>query len=321
MMMKRLKDSPAAFGLIALALVTAIAAPGFYSASNLRDLALTIAPVLVAAVGMTLVILLGEIDISIGAQYAVCAILAGMSAKAGMPVVIVALIAIAAGALLGLINGILIAQFRIPSIVVTLAAMMALRDLLRWTTEGAWIQNLPPSFQWAGLGQTGGSIVIALVAAAVLAVFLWALQNLRAGRGVYAVGCSSESARLAGLDPKLVLIAVFALSGMLAGLSAVLGSLRFSDIQSGAGVGLEMKVIAAVVVGGASISGGRGSLVGTLLGVILMSAIGTSLTYLGVEAFWEKAVQGAIILAAVVANSISQRAAGSEKRLVATTVH
>jgi rhamnose transport system permease protein len=310
--MRRVMSSPAAFGLIALAIVTAVAAPGFYSGSNLRDLTLTIAPLLVAAVGMTLVILLGEIDISIGAQYAVCAILAGIAAKAGMPVISVALIAMAAGAVLGLVNGVLIAQFRIPSIVVTLAAMMALRDLLRWTTEGAWIQNLPASFQWAGFGQTGGSVLIALIAAIVFATFVWGLGNLGAGRAVYAAGCSPESARLAGLDPKVISIAVFAISGMLAGLSALLGSLRFTDIQSGAGVGLEMKVIAAVVVGGASIAGGRGSLWGTLLGVVLMSTIGTSLTYLGIEAFWEKAVQGAIILAAVIANALS----GSEKRLV-----
>ena len=122
---------------------------------------------------------------------------------------------------------------------------------------------------------------------------------------------------MAGLNPKPITISVFAISGMLAGLAAVLGSLRFTDIQSGAGVGLEMKVIAAVVVGGASIAGGRASLWGTLLGVILMTTIGTSLTYLGIEAFWEKAVQGAIILAAVVANALST---GSEKRLV-PTVH
>ena len=312
-MMKRLTSSPAAFGLIALMVITALKARAFYEPANLQNLAFNMAPLLVAAIGMTLIILLGEIDISIGAQYAICAILAGISAKAGLPVLVVALIAMASGAALGAVNGVLIAQFRIPSIVVTLAAMMALRDLLRWTTEGAWIQNLPSSFQWAGLGQTAGSILIAATAVIVFAGFLWALQNLRAGRAVYAVGCSPESARLAGLDPKAVTIAVFAISGMLAGLAAVLGSLRFTDIQSGAGIGLEMKVIAAVVVGGASIAGGRASLWGTLLGVVLMSTIGTSLTYLGIEAFWEKAVQGGIILAAVIANALS----GLEKRRVA----
>ena len=314
--MRTLKTSPAAFGLIGLLLITALKAPGFYSVANLRDLTLVTAPVLVAAIGMTLVILLGEIDISIGAQYAVCAILTGIAAKAGLPVPIVALIAMAAGALLGAINGTLIARFRIPSIVATLAAMMALRDLLRWTTQGAWIQNLPSSFQWAGLGQSAGALLIVAVALIVFGVFAWALTNLRAGRAVYATGCSPESARLAGMDPKQILLAVFALMGMLTGLAAVLGSLRFTDIQSGAGVGLEMKVIAAVVVGGASIGGGRASLWGTLLGVILMCTIGTSLTYLGIEAFWEKAVQGAIILASVIVNALS----GSEKRLATAAI-
>ena len=305
--------SPAALGLIALLVITALKAPGFYTAANLRDLALVTAPVLVAAIGMTLVILLGEIDISIGAQYAICAILTGIAAKAGLPVILVALISMAAGATLGAINGTLISRFKIPSIVATLAAMMALRDFLRWTTQGAWIQDLPASFQWAGLGQTAGSILIVVTALAVFAAFVWTLQNLRLGRAIYATGCSPESARLAGIDPKQILLGVFSLTGLLVGLAAVLGSLRFTDIQSGAGVGLEMKVIAAVVVGGASINGGRASLWGTLLGVILMCTIGTSLTYLGIEAFWEKAVQGAIILASVVANAVST---GTEKRLV-----
>ena len=315
--MNFLKSSPAATGLIALLAITAWRAPGFYSAANLRDLALVTAPVLVAAIGMTLVILLGEIDISIGAQYAICAILTGIAAKAGFPVLAVAVIAIAAGAMLGAVNGILIARFRIPSIVATLAAMMALRDFLRWTTQGAWIQNLPAGFQWAGLGQTGGSILILAVALAVFGAFDWALSNLRAGRAIYATGCSAESARLAGIDPKQILLSVFALMGALTGLAAVLGSLRFTDIQSGAGVGLEMKVIAAVVVGGASITGGRASLRGTLLGVILMCTIGTSLTYLGIEAFWEKAVQGAIILASVIVNALQP---GSEGKRLASAL-
>lgn len=310
--MKRIFESPAAAGLVALLAITAVAAPAFYSPANLRDLGLTIAPVLVAAIGMSLVILLGEIDISMGAQYAICAVLTGAAAKAGMPVVAAGLIAMVAGGMLGVVNGVLVARFQIPSIVVTLAAMMALRDLLRWVTEGAWIQNLPAGFQWAGLGQNAGTALIIAIALAMFAAFRWALENLRAGRAVFAVGCSPESARLAGIEPMPVKIAVFALSGALTGMAAVLGSLRFSDIQSGAGAGFEMKVIAAVVIGGASIAGGRLSLAGTLLGVILMSAIGTALTYLGIEAYWEKAVQGGIILAAVVVNALSR----TEKRLV-----
>jgi rhamnose transport system permease protein len=300
---KRFAGSPAGLGLVALLGITAIAAPGFYAAANLRDVILTNAPVLIAAIGMTLVILLGEIDISIGAQFAVCSVVAGLLAKSGIGMAGAAIGAALAGALLGALNGVLVARFRIPSIVVTLATMMATRDALRWTTEGAWVQNLPSSFQWAGLGQAAGWWLIVASSLVIFLVFAWALRNLAAGRAVYATGCAPEAARLAGLSPRAVVFCVFVVSGILTGIAALLSSIRFSDIQSNTGVGLEMKVIAAVVVGGASISGGRGTLAGTLLGVALLGVIGTALTFLGVNPYWEKAVQGAIILVGVISDA------------------
>ena len=301
--MKRIAGSPAGLGLAVLLGITAIAAPGFYAPANLRDVVLTNAPVLVASIGMTLVILLGEIDISIGAQFAVCSVVAGLMAKSGMGMAGAAIGAAFAGALLGALNGVLVARFRIPSIVVTLATMMAIRDALRWATEGAWVQNLPAGFQWAGLGQTAGWWLIVACSLAIFLLFRWSLRNLSAGRAVYATGCAPEAARLAGLSPRGVVFSVFVVSGILAGIAGLLSSIRFSDIQSNTGVGLEMKVIAAVVVGGASISGGRGTLAGTLLGVALLGAIGTALTFLGVNPYWEKAAQGAIILVGVISDA------------------
>jgi rhamnose transport system permease protein len=316
--MKRVAGSPAGLGLVALLTITTFAAPGFYAPANLRDVILTNAPVLIAAIGMTLVILLGEIDISIGAQFAVCSVVAGLLAKSGMGMAGAAIGAALAGGLLGALNGVLIARFRIPSIVVTLATMMAIRDALRWTTEGAWVQNLPASFQWAGVGQSAGWWLIVASALAIFLVFAWALRNLAAGRAVYATGCAPEAARLAGLSPRGVVFSVFVVSGILTGIAALLSSIRFSDIQSNTGVGLEMKVIAAVVVGGASISGGRGTLAGTLLGVALLGVIGTALTFLGVNPYWEKAAQGAIILVGV----ISDAWARTEKHgVIAAAVH
>jgi rhamnose transport system permease protein len=315
---RRVAGSPAGLGLVALLAITAIAAPGFYAAANLRDVILTNAPVLIAAIGMTLVILLGEIDISIGAQFAVCSVVAGLLAKSGMGMAGAAIGAALAGGLLGALNGLLVARFRIPSIVVTLATMMAIRDALRWTTEGAWVQNLPASFQWAGVGQSAGWWLIVASSLATFSAFSWALRNLAAGRAVYATGCAPEAARLAGLSPRGVVFSVFVISGILTGVAALLSSIRFSDIQSNTGVGLEMKVIAAVVVGGASISGGRGTLGGTLLGVALLGVIGTALTFLGVNPYWEKAAQGAIILVGV----ISDAWARTEKHgVIAAAVH
>jgi len=305
-------EASAAIAYVALLAVVAVAAPGFYSFANLRDLAIGNAPALIVAVGMTMVILTRQIDISVGSQFAVCSVAAGliakMTAKAGMPIIAVFVAVALIGCVFGAINGALVARLNIPSIVATLAVMVAMRDGLRWATEGAWVQGLPREFQWFGLGQSVGQVVIVVAAIAVSAAFAWGLKNLAAGRAVYAVGSDAEAARLAGVEPRRVVFGVFALMGALTGVAATLNSIQFTDIQSNAGVGLELKAIAAVVVGGTAINGGRGKLVGTLIGVALLGTIGTALTFLGVNPFWEKAIQGAIILAAVASDVVFARA-------------
>jgi rhamnose transport system permease protein len=304
--------APAAIAYIALLAIVAAAAPGFYSLANLRDLAVGNAPVLIVAIGMTMVILTRQIDISVGSQFAVCSVAAGLiaklMAKTGMPIVTVFVAVALVGLLMGAINGALVARLNIPSIVATLAVMVAMRDGLRWATEGRWVQDLPRGFQWFGLGQPIGQAMIVDAALALFIAFAWGLKNLAAGRSVYAVGSAAEAARLAGVEPARVVFGVFALMGALTGVAATLDSIRFTDIQSNAGVGLELKAIAAVVVGGTAINGGRGSLAGTLIGVALLGTIGTALTFLGVNPYWEKAIQGAIILAAIASEVIFARA-------------
>jgi rhamnose transport system permease protein len=211
------------------------------------------------------------------------------------------------GAAFGLLNGALVAYVRIPSIVVTLATMTALRDGLRWTTEGAWVQNLPAGFQWLGLTQQAFPTVAASLTFGLTIAFAWGMRHLAAGRAIYATGSNADAARLAGLDAAAVKATVFTVLGTLTGLAALLNAVRFNQIPSNLGIGLEMKVIAAVVVGGASVSGGTGGIAGTLLGVILLAAIGPALTFLGVSPYWERAIQGAIILVAVAAERIRIR--------------
>ena len=261
-----------ALAYAALLLVVGIAAPSFFTAANLRDLVLSNAPVLLIAIGMTLVILTGQIDISVGAQFAICSVAVGVLAKAGVPVLLLIPAAALIGGTMGAINGGLIARLKIPSIVATLAAMVVMRDSLRWITQGSWVQNLPANFQWFGLGQLTGQLFIVIITALIFAAFAWSLGNLTAGRAVYAVGSDTEAARLAGINPPAVVFSVFMLTGVLTGIAALLNSIRFIDVQSNAGVGLEMKAIAAVVVGGTAITGGRGSLIGTLIGVALLGA-------------------------------------------------
>ncbi len=301
------REASVALAIVALGLVLALAAPGFFARDNLSDLFLANLPVLIVALGMTLIILTGQIDISVGSVFAIAGVIAGLLAKTGLPMPLVAVAACLVGAALGGLNGALVSYVRIPSIVVTLATMVALRDGLRWATDGAWIQDLPASFQWLGLTQASYPFVAFGTATALTLGLAWGLRHLAAGRAIYATGSNREAARLAGLHTALVTFAVFALAGGLTGLAAVLNSVRFNQIPSNAGLGLELKVIAAVVVGGTAITGGRGSVAGTVLGVVLLGAIGPALTFLGVSAYWERAIQGAIILAAVAFDALRDR--------------
>ena len=301
------REAGVAAALAALLLLLAIAAPSFFQAANLRDLLVANAPVLVAAVGMTIVILARQIDISIGSQFAITGVLAGLLAKTGLPMPIVTAGVMLAGALLGGVNGVLVAFAGLPAIVVTLATMVLWREGLRWRTEGVWVEDLPARFQWFGLGQSAGRAAIVVASLVVFAAFAWGLTRVAAGRAVYATGSDPEAARLVGIHPARVVSGAIVLMGALTGLAAVLTSIQFIDVQTSAGAGLEMKVIAAVVVGGAAISGGRGTLLGTLLGVALLGTIGPALSFLGTQAYWERALQGLVILLAVSTDALPGR--------------
>ena len=297
------REISAALAYVVLLTLVGLIAPSFFSGGNLRDLDLNNAPVLLVAVGMTMVILVGEIDISVGSQFAVCSVAAGWLAKEGMSIPLLLPSVILIGAAMGAVNGILVGRLRLPSIIVTLAMLVAWRDALRWVTQGAWVQDLPAGFQWFGLGQTGGQILIVAIALIVLISFSWALHNLSAGRAIYAVGSDAEAARLAGIEPRRTVLGAFVMVGALTGLAALLNAVRFAAVPSNAGLGLELKAVAAVVVGGTAITGGRGRLLGTLIGAALLGTIGTALTFAGINPFWEKAIQGAIILAALVSDA------------------
>jgi len=289
-----------------LLLMLAAAVPGFFKPDQVRAMLVSSAPVLLAAVGMTLVIVARQIDISVGSQFSVCGVVAGLLARAGLPMPVVGLGTLLAGAGLGGFNGALVAGLGLPSIVVTLATLVILREGLRWGREGEAVRDLPGGFQWFGAGQSAGQWLVIGVAVVVFLLFAWALRNLAAGRAVYATGSDPEAARLAGVRPKRVVFAVFVVMGALTGLAALVNAVRFVQVDPNAGGGLELQAIAAVVVGGAAVSGGRGTLAGSLIGVLLLASIGPALVFLHVQPQWEKAIQGLVILLAVASDGLSR---------------
>lgn len=294
----------AALALLLVAL--AIFAPHFFAPQPLLSRLAAQTPALIAAIGMTLVIVSRQIDISIGSQFGMCAVIAGVLAAAGLPLAVVMPVAIGAGAAMGALNGLLVAWLGLPSIVVTLATMVTWQEALRLWQQGRLL-NLPPGMQWFGLSQSAGQTLLIVFSVGLLLAAAWAMRHLAAGRHVYAVGSDAEASRLAGIDPRRTTFGVFLLMGALTGLAAMMNVAQSPQVQPTSGDGLELKVIAACVVGGIAVSGGRGTLWGVFPGLLLLANINPALTHLHVQAYWEKAIQGLVILLAVVADGMRRR--------------
>lgn len=304
--MKYFRELSVALALAALLIFMAFAAPDFFRAQPLLSLLAREAPTLVVACGMALVIIGREIDISVGSQFAVCSVCAGLLAADKWPLPLVVLASVVVGAAMGAFNGVLVAGLRLPSIVVTLATMVTWREGLRWLRQGEFV-NLPDGLQWFGLSQTTGQCVLIVAACLLLVLLALALKKISFGRFIYATGSDAEAARLAGIRPQRVKFVTFLLMGALVGLAAMMNMVQSPQVDPKSGTGLELKAIAAVVVGGVAISGGRGNLWGVFAGFLLLTCISPALTFLHLEAYWEKAIQGAIILLSVVADGLRTR--------------
>ena len=309
-MKKHFREISVAAALGVMLALLGVFAPAFFQPQPLLSLATREAPTLVVACGMAFVIISRQIDISVGSQFSVCGVCAGLLAASGWPLAATLPAAVGAGALLGAVNGALIAGLGLPSIVVTLAMMVTLRQGLNLARQGQFV-NLPDGVQWFGFSQSNGQGLIVSFALLLLVALALAMRHLAAGRYIHAIGSDAEAARLAGIRPRLGTFLVFVLMGALTGLAAMLNVVQSPQVQPLSGLGLELKVIAAVVVGGVAISGGRGNLWGAFAGLLLLACIGPALTHLRVEAYWEKAIQGAIILLAVVADGIRSRRGGN----------
>ena len=286
-----------------LILVTAILEPRFVETNSLRNLALNASIFAILAAGQTLVLITRNVDLSVGSVLGLSAYLAGdlLSGNQSLPLPIVFLLGIALGAACGLFNGILVTWGQVPALVVTLGTLYMFRGLAFLWTDGRQVnaETLPDSFLNLGSDSLIGIPILVIFAVVVLlAVGQW-LRDYRAGRELYAIGSNPEGARLAGVRSDRRVLTAFVLAGALAGLGGVLFTARFGTVDATAGTGYELTVIAAAVVGGVAIFGGTGSVYGAALGALLLGTITSSLIVLRVEAFWQQAAIGALLLVAI----------------------
>ncbi|MDT0343503.1 ABC transporter permease [Streptomyces litchfieldiae] len=291
---------------LALALLVAVTAADnsrFLSAQSIRDVLLSASILVVLAVGQTVVVITRNIDLSVGSVLGLTAFATGklFVAAPGTPILVAVAAGVGLGALCGLLNGALIAAARVPALVITLGTLYVLRGVDHSWASGEQINaaDMPRSFLDLGTATLLGVPVLALVAAAVLCVVATWLRSYRSGRELYAIGSEPAAARLSGIRVGRRVFLAFLISGSLAGLAGVLHAARYGTVDATVGTGIELQVVAAVVVGGVAIFGGSGTVWGAALGALLLTTIGSSLAVLRVDPFWQQAVVGALILAAI----------------------
>lgn len=295
-------------GLALIFLVVGLYNPNFLNANNLKTIFSSQAYVAVAAIGMAMVIISGNIDVSVGSLIGVLATIAGTLALKGYPIAIAWFVPVLIGVLVNAGIGILVAYARIPSIVVTLGMLSILKGGLISVTAGQWITGLRPEFflaQWSFLGVPVP--IWFMVVLTIVAAFVMAYTGF--GRAIYAVGGNPEAARASGIPVARLTVAVFALHGAFAGIAAVLFATQLQVIQSTVPPNLELTVITAAVIGGVSILGGSGTVIGSTLAAIFFSAMASALVFINVQAYWLRAVIGVLILATVLADMVRRRQA------------
>jgi ribose transport system permease protein len=262
----------------------------------------------IIAAGETFVIFSGGIDLSVGSVFALSAIIGGIFFGATGSVLIAALTSLATGMVAGIINGLFISRLKVPPFVATLGMMGIARGLALIAVNGIPIYGLSKAYMWIGQGRVAGIIPVPTIIMAVIFVIAYLVLNYtRFGRFTYAIGSNSESARLSGVNVAAVTLGIYAVAGALSALAGIIESARLGTVQPAGGDGYELLAIGAVVIGGTSLFGGEGNIIGTLIGALLVTTIRNGLNILGVYAFWQYVVNGLIIISAVAVDQLRRR--------------
>lgn len=285
--------------------------PVFLTADNLSNMIINTAILSILAIGMMLVIVTRGIDLSIGATIAFSGMIVAqlVSENPTISPVLTLLLGIAIGILTGLVIGFLISKLDILPIIATLSAMFVIRGLTFIISDGSWVSahQMPDRFLSIGRGTIFGINYLVMIAIVIYIGFYYFVNHTRTGRQIYAVGSNPESAKISGINKDKIILLVYSLMGGLAGLAGVLWVARFASAQGDTATGYEMNVIAACILGGVSIAGGSGKVTGVILGSLLIGILNNALPLIGVSPFWQMAIQGFIILFAVIANTMVGR--------------
>ena len=295
--------------LILVIIVATLKSPSFlFGATGWRDLLLTPAMLILLAVGQTVVIITRNVDLSVGSVLGLTAYLTGrlFIDQPGIPIIAVFAVAVLAGAALGLVNGLLVGFGKVPALVITLGTLYIYRGILLTWAGSSLVSSsqIPASFLNLGTGQILTIPVLFLLAAVIVVIVGYLLQTARTGRELYAVGSDPDAAVLYGLPVRRRVIGAFILSGALAGLAGVVFTARYGSVSSDAGTGIELQAVAAAVIGGVAIFGGSGTVWGAAIGAVLLITINRALPMVGISDFWQQALVGALIIAAIVLDRV-----------------
>jgi rhamnose transport system permease protein len=317
------RESGIAVIVVLLAILITIRAPVFFTLTNFRDIGMDISALIIVAIAQTMVIITAGIDLSVESTLALCAMAVGttMRANPDTPAILLVLLGIGLGALLGSVNGALVTLGKVPPIIVTLGTLSIYRGMVFVVSGGSWVnphevtegvKNLAWGRVFGGIPLGGENvfegipllIIFALVTAVVFSYFM---KYTRTGRQIYAIGSNLNAAQVAGFQVERTRFFVYVISGALSGLAGVLWLARFSNAQNNTALGFLLLTVAASVVGGTSIYGGSGTILGTVLGALFIGILANGLTLVHISEFWQQAVQGLVILGAVISNALIAR--------------
>jgi len=293
--------------LIVMAIAMTIASPVFMDVGNLQAILLALSVEATIAVGMMLLLISGGLDLSVGSILGFTGVVTGLALQAGLAAVPAVLLGLLAALGVGLINGLLVAKMNINPFITTLGMSITIRGLLLVIAKGRAVLNLPPSFTVIGQGSVLGFQYPIFVMLALVVIGDILLRNSRFFRQNYYIGGNEKAARLSGINVDFVKIANYCIVALLAGVAGILTTARFGTSSVTIGTGVELRVITATIIGGASLNGGEGSVFGAFLGALFMGMVANALNLLGVDAYWQNLVTGLILIIAVLLDVINER--------------